>query len=1204
MEKLKSRITFLIMLTLLSSAAWSQTVIYVNAIAAGASNGTSWADAFKDLQEALNVANVGDEIWIAAGTYKPRYDMFGTLVPNSRFNTFFFDKDVLVYGGFQGTETALSQRVCNPANPTILSGDLGVSGNRYDNALNVCYSKNLSSAFLIDCVTVQDGYGYLGIHPNNGGGWYNMGQGSVSSPRFQGCKFFRNYGAMGGGLYNDGTNGGIASPEIMNCEFLENSGQHGAGLCNDGSNGESSPIVTNCIFSDNDGGEGGALCNNGSFGIANGVFDGCQFLSNFAKIGGAVYLMADDGTTRGEFNNCTFESNEAIVNGGAVGATAVQGDAKTEFTNCTFESNTSTLLGGAVWNHGASPWFVGCDFLRNVSSGDGGAFYNDGSDGLIANPRITSCLLEENTATGNGGAIYNHANFGDASPLVIWSKFIDNTSANGGAIYDECYGNSTSGQVQATYYNCVFSRNAATNRGGIAYSASDGGNCRPAFASCSFSLNAAPSGRLFYSTQSNGGLCGIRTYNLASYGHSGSVSSQSGGAFIEAYGGMYEASLGAVCYGSCYLGGNPMFTNASVDDLTLQAGSPAIDVGINAWVIPQFPMDIAGNPRIQSGVIDFGAYESPALPPCNRVLYVNRVATGANNGTSWANAYLNLQSALAQARVNPCIDTILIAEGVYKPTTINDRFANFELVNGLEIYGGFPGTGNPWFPDRDLVLHETVLSGDIGVIGNPSDNSFSVVTGKGSLATAPGTFTLDAGTILHGVTVVKGVTGLCLYANSNTFCALRVDSCTFYGSQRDIQCTIASSGLTGATNVTLSPVFRNCKMINHTGNGSAVIVETYTTGNSTSPEFHKCSFYNNTSANAAGAMWLRGSVDVWVDQCKFYNNTSTVNSTIAGGGAVFLETAGAPVNSPTSTLKAKFTNSLFHHNVGVRGGAVYTWVEGPASGGYNFIDADFINCTFSSNTAQMGSTIYCYSNYGSNNVKMKNCITWGNGNAPLGAVAYMRNNISVTPANNILTFTNTLIESPACGTLSKLYTNGNGAVINCGAGNIFNLNPQFSNPGANDYSLIPGSPAINAGDNSLVPGYIIWDIAGNDRIHIPSGGIVDMGCYENYPGMTLRTAAPGSSAEAGAEPEAAALAPLENAADGIVTYPNPVSDVLHVELGNFDCKRGALLDAMGKVVMEWMGNVSEIDMGGLADGIYLLRIEGSETTVQRRLVKH
>ncbi len=92
-------------------------VWYVNGQALGANDGTSWADAFMDLHDALAVAVAGDEVWIAAGTYKPDR---GT---GDRNMSFLIPAGVALYGGFDGWETDREQRDRVP-NPTILSGDL------------------------------------------------------------------------------------------------------------------------------------------------------------------------------------------------------------------------------------------------------------------------------------------------------------------------------------------------------------------------------------------------------------------------------------------------------------------------------------------------------------------------------------------------------------------------------------------------------------------------------------------------------------------------------------------------------------------------------------------------------------------------------------------------------------------------------------------------------------------------------------------------------------------------------------------------------------------------------------------------------------------------------------------------------------------------------------------------------------------------
>lgn len=110
--------------------------------------------------------------------------------------------------------------------------------------------------------------------------------------------------------------------------------------------------------------------------------------------------------------------------------------------------------------------------------------------------------------------------------------------------------------------------------------------------------------------------------------------------------------------------------------------------------------------------------------------YVDNTASGANNGTSWANAYPTLQDALAVATAT---DIIWVAEGSYYPDEgagqLNgDRSSTFQLIEDVEIYGGFPnGVSDPGFPDRDPDAYPTI-SGDLNLSGgspaiNVGDNT-------------------------------------------------------------------------------------------------------------------------------------------------------------------------------------------------------------------------------------------------------------------------------------------------------------------------------------------------------------------------------------------------------------------------------------------------------------------------------------------------
>ncbi|MCP4442401.1 MAG: hypothetical protein GY810_26135, partial [Aureispira sp.] len=188
---------------------------YVDLNATGANNGLSWNDAYTSLKDALDLINLGDTIWVAAGTYKAST---GT----DRMASFMVPDGVKVYGGFAGGETMLSERNW-AANPTILSGDLGAQGDASDNSYNVVRTQDVSKNTILDGLIIEHGNANGTPYPyNRGGGIANNGMNSGnSSPTIQNCIFRWNMGTYGGAISNMSNFNGAVNSAITGCLFMK-----------------------------------------------------------------------------------------------------------------------------------------------------------------------------------------------------------------------------------------------------------------------------------------------------------------------------------------------------------------------------------------------------------------------------------------------------------------------------------------------------------------------------------------------------------------------------------------------------------------------------------------------------------------------------------------------------------------------------------------------------------------------------------------------------------------------------------------------------------------------------------------------------------------------------------------------------------------------------------------------------------------------
>ena len=70
----------------------------------------------------------------------------------------------------------------------------------------------------------------------------------------------------------------------------------------------------------------------------------------------------------------------------------------------------------------------------------------------------------------------------------------------------------------------------------------------------------------------------------------------------------YGGEIGNITENSC-IHLNPLFVDEGNGDYHLASNSPCRDQGNNSFVPPGVTTDLDGNPRIQNGTVDIGAYE-------------------------------------------------------------------------------------------------------------------------------------------------------------------------------------------------------------------------------------------------------------------------------------------------------------------------------------------------------------------------------------------------------------------------------------------------------------------------------------------------------------------------------------------------------------------------------------------------------------------
>jgi hypothetical protein len=318
-----------------------------------------------------------------------------------------------------------------------------------------------------------------------------------------------------------------------------------------------------------------------------------------------------------------------------------------------------------------------------------------------------------------------------------------------------------------------------------------------------------------------------------------------------------------------------------------------------------------------------------------QILYVDDDASSLfGTGQSWSDAYRYLQDALSYASAG---DEVHVAQGIYKPDlgagkTQLDRYATFNLINGVAILGGYAGIGCTDPNERDVEIYTSVLDGDLlnDDTGEPYDvnrynNTYNIISAinKDSTAIIDGFMVMRA--MAHSNYPQQRVGGGLYNKGGNP----TVLNCTFInndakeyggglynesGSPLIYNCTFTENTAPcggGVANYSGSARFENCLLIQN-----QVTIPDADGGGfynySGTPVFINCTFIeNNASGYLSGGTGAGGYIKA--GQPTIINSRFLKNTAQSAGGALYIRTGQLTV-----------INSIFSGNVAGGGGAIMT----------------------------------------------------------------------------------------------------------------------------------------------------------------------------------------------------------------------------------------------------------------------------------------
>lgn len=395
----------------------SATTWYVDASRPNDSGaGTAWGTAKQTIQAAINIANSGDTILVASGTYAPISVTNKTLLIQSQYGA----ASTIINGGGSRCASLATNEIMAYATLdgfTLQNGSAGLydgGGARYG-ILKNCILKNNAAlsgggaayARLENCTVMSNSSSYYGggtyycdviggtVATNTGG---NMDGGGIYAGWVSNCTIIGNTVNRYGG--------GAAKSDLYDCTVLNNQSRNSNG------GGGYEGIWSNCTVSGNT----AKLSGGGSYG---GTLIDCTVQNNQAGNGGGAYM--------GSLTRCVVNNNTANNGGGAYDAT---------LQDCLVINNTAVTNGGGACRSTISAgWVFNCVVSNNTARRGGGVYNNwVGNSLLVDNLAIdagggafsailTNCTVVANMANTNAPGVISNQVYNS----IIW----DNTYPGG-----------------------------------------------------------------------------------------------------------------------------------------------------------------------------------------------------------------------------------------------------------------------------------------------------------------------------------------------------------------------------------------------------------------------------------------------------------------------------------------------------------------------------------------------------------------------------------------------------------------------------------------------------------------------------------------------------------------------------------------------------------------------------------------------------